>query len=87
MDLITNTSNSFLVSIPLDVSEDGELVAKEEKAVKGRYCSVERLMELEDGKVEWRMATSSTPGGHIPNFIVESSMAGQIAAVSVTLFL
>lgn len=50
--------------------------------MKGRYVSVERLKELENGKVEWRMATSSSPGGSLPSFLVESSMAGQISAVS-----
>lgn len=43
--------------------------------------SVERLQELENGKVEWRMATSSTPGGRIPQFVVESSMASTISKV------
>lgn len=55
----------------------------EEKGVKGRYTSVERLRVLDDGKVEWLMATSSTPGGSIPQFVVESSMAGTISKVSV----
>lgn len=53
----------------------------EEKGVKGRYVSVERITELENGKVEWKMATSSTPGGSIPNFVVESTMASKIAEV------
>lgn len=26
-------------------------------------------MELPNGDTEWRMATSSTPGGSIPNFL------------------
>ena len=54
----------------------------EEKGTKGRYVSIERIQEVENGKVEWIMATSSTPGGSIPKFITESSMPGQIAAVS-----
>ncbi|OJA08716.1 hypothetical protein AZE42_07093 [Rhizopogon vesiculosus] len=58
---------------------DEELANLEEKGTKGRYVSVERLVELEDGKVEWQMVTSSTPGGSIPSFIAESSMAGQIS--------
>lgn len=44
--------------------------------------SVERILELEDGTIEWRMATSSTPGGSIPTYFVERSLAGQIAEVS-----
>jgi len=70
----------IIVSVPVDLSEDPELAKLEEKGTKGRYVSVERLLELEDGKTEWRMATSSTPGGSIPTFIAESSMAGQISA-------
>ena len=61
-----------------------DVTKKEEKGVKGRYVSVERLKELENGKIEWRMATSSSPGGSLPSFLVESTMAGQIAAVSVS---
>ena len=49
--------------------------------MKGRYVSVERILELENGNTEWRMATSSTPGGSLPNFLVESTMAKKIAAV------
>lgn len=72
----------YFIQIPVDLSEDPELAKKEEKGVKGRYVSVERLKELENGKIEWRMATSSSPGGSLPSFLVESSMAGQISAVS-----
>ena len=49
--------------------------------MKGRYVSVERILELENGNTEWRVATSSTAGGSIPNFLVESSMARKIATV------
>jgi len=68
-----------IVSIPVDLTEDSELAQLEEKGVKGRYVSVERILELEDGTIEWRMATSSTPGGSIPTYFVERSMAGKIA--------
>ncbi|KAH7889637.1 hypothetical protein F5I97DRAFT_1940937 [Phlebopus sp. FC_14] len=70
----------IIVSIPIDLSEDEELSKIEEKATRGRYVSVERLLELENGRVEWRMATSSTPGGNIPSFISEGSMPSQISA-------
>ena len=69
------------MSIPVDLSEDAELAKMEEKGVKGRYVSVELLQELDNGKVEWRMATSSTPGGNIPSFVAESTMASTIAKV------
>lgn len=78
----SDTTNRLFIQLPVDVSDDPELSKLEEKGTRGHYTSVESFKELEDGRVEWRMATSSTPGGHIPNFIVESTMAGQIAAVS-----
>lgn len=71
----------MIVSIPIDLSVDEELAKIEEMGTKGRYVSVERLLELGDGKIEWRMATSSTPGGRIPSFVSEHSLPGQIAAV------
>lgn len=74
--------NSIFVSIPVDLSSDPELAKLEEKGVKGRYVSVESISELSGGNTEWRMATSSSPGGRIPTFIVESSMASSISAVS-----
>lgn len=75
-------SNSLFVSIPIDLSSDPELAKLEEKGVKGRYVSVESIKQLPNGNTEWRMATSSTPGGRIPSFIVESTMASSISAVS-----
>ncbi|KAG1756436.1 uncharacterized protein EDB91DRAFT_1092688 [Suillus paluster] len=73
---------AMIVSIPVDLSGPGdeEFARLEEKGIKGRYVSVERLLELDDGIVEWRMATSSTPGGSIPSFIAEGSMPAQISA-------
>ncbi|KAG6376205.1 hypothetical protein JVT61DRAFT_2180 [Boletus reticuloceps] len=62
----SSPKSGIIVSVPIDLSADEELAKIEEKGVKGRYVSVERLLELEDGKVEWRMATSSSPGGSIP---------------------
>ncbi|KAI0372923.1 hypothetical protein BV20DRAFT_963358 [Pilatotrama ljubarskyi] len=69
----------IIVSLPVDLSDNADLAKMEEKGVKGRYASVERIQELENGKVEWRMATSSTPGGKIPQFVAESSMASTIS--------
>ncbi|KAH9930738.1 uncharacterized protein B0H18DRAFT_1145168 [Fomitopsis serialis] len=69
----------LIISTPVDLSEDTELAKLEEKGVKGRYVSVELLQELDNGKVEWRMATSSTPGGNIPSFVAESTMDSTIA--------
>jgi hypothetical protein len=80
---LTYASVSIIVSIPVDLSgpDDAALAALEEKGVKGRYVSVERLTELPDGAVRWEMATSSTPGGNIPSFVSEMSMPGKISEV------
>ena len=43
--------------------------------------SIERIQELENGKVEWRMATSSKAGGLIPQFMTELSMGSSISKV------
>ncbi|KIJ26729.1 hypothetical protein M422DRAFT_38110 [Sphaerobolus stellatus SS14] len=67
-----------VISGPVDVSEDAEMKAKERKGVKGRYISVLRLREgIEGEALEWMMATSSTPGGSIPQFITERTMPSQ----------
>ena len=68
----------------MDLTSEPDLAKLEEKGVKGRYVSVECLMELPSGETEWRMATSSSPGGRIPAFIVNSTMASTISAVSIS---
>ena len=72
----------MIVSIPVDLSSDPELAKLEEKGVKARYVSVELLQELPDGKVEWRMASSSRAEGLIPQFFTERAMAASISHVS-----
>lgn len=78
----------IIVSIPIDLSspEDEALAKLEEKGTKGRYVGVERLTELESGNTEWLMATSSTPAGLIPNFLVEASMNSKISEVRLSLY-
>ncbi len=68
----------------MDLSSDPELAKLEEKGVKGHYVSVESVKELPSGNTEWRMATSSSPGGRIPTFVVESTMASSISEVSMS---
>ncbi|GJJ12590.1 hypothetical protein Clacol_006833 [Clathrus columnatus] len=68
----------WIISVPVDVSEDTEMKAKEAKGTRGRYASVELVKEGQDGTLEWRMATASTPGGLIPKVFVEKSMPSQI---------
>jgi len=78
----TSPRTGIIVSLAIDLSSEGDedLLKLEEKGVRGRYVSVERIVELDNGNTEWRMATSSTPGGHLPNFLVESTMAKTIAS-------
>jgi len=70
---------AYVISIPIDLSGDEELAKKEEKGIKARYVGVEYFKELEDGGVTWSMATTSTPAGSIPSFVVERTLPGQIA--------
>ena len=74
---------SVVVSIPINLSptEDEELAALEEKGVKARYASVERILELPDDRVEWRMATSSSAGGLVPQFMNNFALPGAISKV------
>lgn len=71
----------MIVSIPVDLSPEPGLLGLEEKGVRGQYSSVELIKELGDGKIEWRMATTSRPNGHIPQFIAERAMPKTVAQV------
>lgn len=73
---------SLIISIPVDLSGQDDLFKMEEKGVRGRYVSVERLLELENGNTEWRMATSGSSGGLLPGFLTDSMMPSSIAKVS-----
>jgi len=75
----TSPRTGIVVSIPIDLSDEDELLKLEEKGVKGFYVSVERLQESQDGKVFWEMATSSTPNGII-RFFAERMIPSQISA-------
>lgn len=71
--------SGLIVSIPVDLSSQDDLAKLEEKGIRGRYVRVERLLELENGSTEWRMATSSSPGGFIPGFIAQGALPSTIA--------
>ncbi|KAF8596172.1 hypothetical protein BDV93DRAFT_528227 [Ceratobasidium sp. AG-I] len=68
----------WVISIPFDVGENEGLKALEERGVRGKFTSVERLMEV-DGKVEWMAVSMNQIGGSIPNFISERQMPKQLA--------
>jgi len=71
------------VSIPITLisPEDEDLAVLEEKGVKGRYASAERILELPGDKVEWRMAVSSSAGGLIPQFISDVALPETVSRV------
>lgn len=70
---------AYIISLPIDLSDEKDLASKEQKGVRARYVSVEYIKGLPDGNTEWSMATSSSIGGLMPNIIVEMSMASSIA--------
>ena len=71
------------MSIPINLSSPGDETpaAPEEKGVKGRYASVERILELPDDKIEWRMATASSAGGLIPQFLTDFALPEAVSKV------
>jgi len=75
----TERRQGYVISVPFTTAGDAELAAKEEPGVKGRYAAVERLTELGDGTLEWRMATTSSPGGLIPDFLATPAIPKAIA--------
>ncbi|ORX37767.1 hypothetical protein BD324DRAFT_650315 [Kockovaella imperatae] len=77
----TPGQRSFMnISVPFSHPSCVEKQGPEKSRARGRYVSVERVIELEQGgKVEWRMATSSDAGGNIPQFITNASLPSQIA--------
>jgi len=85
---VDSKKEGIIVSIPINLSspEDETLAALEEKGVKGRYASVERILELPGDKVEWRMATCSSAGGLIPQFLTDFALPEAVSK-DVPLFL
>ncbi|KAG9026628.1 hypothetical protein FRB95_008655 [Tulasnella sp. JGI-2019a] len=78
----------LVVSIPFNTSSDQNLSelegqwgegGKGKVGVKGKYAAVEWIRELGNGKVEWRMATTSIPGGMIPGFLATGAIPGAIS--------
>lgn len=60
---MTERFQSVIISVPVDVSTDVEMAKAETKGARGRYVAVERVQELENGKIEWRFVYNhSVPG-------------------------
>ncbi|KAH8926681.1 hypothetical protein BT69DRAFT_1331081 [Atractiella rhizophila] len=76
-----NVERAFAIfSLPVDDPK----FPHAKKYVRGKYVSAEVVAEVKDPEtgskyLEWRMATSSTPGGSIPTSIVESTLPKTIA--------
>lgn len=75
----------IIVSVPIDLSEHKELQKLEEKGERAYYVAVERVKQLENGNVEWRMACSSDQGGLIPKLVADMVMPKVISEVSIFL--
>ncbi|KAG8977779.1 hypothetical protein FRB90_008685, partial [Tulasnella sp. 427] len=69
----------WVISMPFDPKGDEALLSLEERGVRGRYAAVERLRELEDGTVEWRVATTTTVGGFVPDWVTSRAVPKAIA--------
>ncbi|GAA6061053.1 hypothetical protein JCM10212_000096 [Sporobolomyces blumeae] len=71
-------SRSFLTfSLPITTPSPHP---SEKKYVRGTTVTVERIMEVDDGKtIRWICASLSTPGGSIPVKLGESKMAASLA--------
>ncbi|KAJ7018479.1 hypothetical protein C8F04DRAFT_977262 [Mycena alexandri] len=71
----------WVVHIPIDSTGPGdeELLAKEDRGVKGRYACVEKITELPNGRTEWRLVTSSTPAGLIPKSLGDKTLPARIS--------
>ncbi|KAJ7199125.1 hypothetical protein GGX14DRAFT_173710 [Mycena pura] len=78
----------WVVHLPVDLTGPGDeaLLALEEHGIKGRYTCVEQIMELPDGRTEWRLVTSSTPAGSIPKSLAEKTLPARIS-LDVTSFI
>jgi len=84
----SNLREGLVVSIPFDTSSDKDLRELEGQwgeggkggvGVKGRYAAVEWIRELGNGRMEWRMATTSEPGGMIPGFLAAGAIPKAIS--------
>lgn len=56
-----------------------QTLAKHSNAVVASYASVERIRKLDDGQIEWIMATASDARGVLPMWVQTGAVPGQIA--------
>ena len=74
------SSKSFYV---ISIAIDHPNSPPSANVVRGLYTSIERVQEVDDGKVEWIMATMSSAKGLIPNVLADTLMPSKIAEVSI----
>ncbi|KAI0385834.1 hypothetical protein F5Y04DRAFT_276357 [Hypomontagnella monticulosa] len=70
-----------VVSIPVPdfgAKSQASRLASEKGALVAVYVSVERIRKMEDGKVEWLMATASDAGGALPAWVQNLAAPGVI---------
>lgn len=70
----------IVVSIPIPDFGQAHMskLAKEENALIAVYVSVERVRKMDDGRIEWLMATASDAGGILPMWVQNIAMPGVI---------
>lgn len=74
---LKNVSNAIYTN-GQHISQSGD-AKKREKIVIGRYTSVERVYEQDDGKIMWEMATASDARGFLPMAMQKLGIPGAIA--------
>ncbi|KAI1266799.1 hypothetical protein F5Y18DRAFT_348875 [Xylariaceae sp. FL1019] len=74
----TGPDEFIIVSIPVPdfASSDHANLAKEKGAQIAYYASIERIRKLNDGKIEWLLATASDAAGVLPLWIQDKALEG-----------
>ncbi|KAI1847382.1 hypothetical protein JX266_006607 [Neoarthrinium moseri] len=73
-------SEFLVVSIPVPDfgTAEASRLAREKGAQVASYVSVERIRKLDDGRIEWLMATASDAGGVLPMWVQNMAMPGVV---------
>lgn len=53
----------------------------EEKGVRGRYLSVDHILEVDGDKIEWRRLVCVDPGGMVPKCWAKSHFLSRLVEV------
>lgn len=75
---VAGIQSGFVVSLPIDPKLFKN--ARPNDYVIAKYTSIEKFtFNPETSALKWSMCTSSTPGGYVPNWMVEMSIGGAVA--------